>query len=312
MTAVSATAVQAPAAYGVARRGAYPVLLAAVVAVTAAALRWGWDAGLVAMGFLFATIGYFAALERLIPYEPAWHPTPREWRWYGVYFLLSLAAGGLAQLPIAAAVAALAGPERAVAAALPLAAELPLALLLQSAGGYLIHRLGHTNRWLWRLHGVHHVPRKVNVANNGVNHVADVVLAQLAAQLPLALIGFSAESVFAVGLFVIAQGYFVHANVDVRIGRLNYLVGSPEQHRLHHSTDLSEAGHFGADLSIWDRAFGTFTWHPGRRPAAVGLHDPASFPDTGDILATLVQPWRPRARAATFPAPAPRASKDLT
>ena len=48
-----------------------------------------------------------------------------------------------------------------------------------------MHRLGHANPWLWRLHGVHHVPEKVNVANNGVNHVFDIVLAQSAVQLAL-------------------------------------------------------------------------------------------------------------------------------
>ncbi|NEB71254.1 sterol desaturase family protein, partial [Streptomyces fulvissimus] len=73
------------------------------------------------------------------------------------------------------------------------------------------------NRWLWRLHGVHHVPQKVNVANNGVNHVLDIVVAQGAVQLTLALVGFSREAVLAAGLFTAAQGYFVHANIDVRI-----------------------------------------------------------------------------------------------
>ncbi|NEE59034.1 sterol desaturase family protein, partial [Streptomyces sp. SID8455] len=120
---------------------------------------------------------------------------------------------------------------------------------------YLVHRLGHTSALLWRLHGVHHVPQKVNVANNGVNHVLDIVLAQSLVQLTLALAGFSRSAVLVTGLFVVAQGYFVHANIDVRIGRLNHLLASPEQHRLHHSTDLSEAGHYGSDLSCWDHLF---------------------------------------------------------
>ncbi|MDT0478282.1 fatty acid hydroxylase family protein, partial [Streptomyces sp. DSM 41014] len=51
-------------------------------------------------------------------------------------------------------------------------------------------------------------------------------------------------------------------------------------------------GHYGSDLSCWDHLFGSFTWRPGREPAAVGLHDPASFPGTGEILASLLHPWR--------------------
>jgi hypothetical protein len=133
---------------------------------------------------------------------------------------------------------------------------------------------------------------KVNVANNGVNHVADVVISQGFVQLALALVGFSGRAVFGVGLFTAAQGYFVHADIRVRLGPFNHALAGPEQHRLHHSTDLSEAGHYGCDLSLWDRLFGTFTWHPGREPTAVGLADPRAFPATGRILATLVHPWR--------------------
>ncbi|MEV8631699.1 sterol desaturase family protein [Streptosporangium sp. NPDC051023] len=257
-------------------------------------LRRHLDPGQVGSLFMIGVIAYLAVLERVIPYERGWHPVRGEWGWYGLYFLLTVITGALAQLPVMALVGALSLPTPRIA----LWAEIPSALLLGSLAGYVVHRLGHTRPLLWRLHGVHHVPEKVNVANNGVNHVFDVLLAQGAVQFSLAMLGFSQESVFAVGLFVIAQGYFVHANVDVRIGPLNYVLASPEQHRLHHSTDLSEAGHYGSDLSIWDLMFGSFTWHPGRAPVAVGLRDPSSFPGTGAVVATFVHPWRRPSPAA--------------
>ncbi|MFY1636501.1 sterol desaturase family protein [Solwaraspora sp. WMMB335] len=269
---------------------AYPILIGAMIVVSVVALRHGWNLGAVNFVFLIGTLTYFAILERLIPYEPNWHPNLREWRWYGIYFLLTMLGGGLAQLPIMAVVGAIAMPQ----GHFPLWAELPLAVLLGSLASYVMHRLGHTNAWLWRLHGVHHVPDKVNVGNNGVNHIFDIVLAQGTVQLALALAGFSEPSVFVVGLFVIVQGYFIHANIDVRIGWLNYVLTSPEQHRLHHSTNLAEAGNFGSDLSIWDQLFGSFTWRSGRRPMAIGLHNPASFPPTGDVVASLLHPWRAR------------------
>jgi len=263
-------------------RTTFPVLLLAVVTVSSATLHFRWDFGQVTFLFLLATLGSLMVLERLIPYERAWHPTRRELRKYGAFFVLTVAAGGLSQLPVAAVVAAIAHDDPALA----LWQEVPLALLLQSFVGYVVHRTMHTNPWLWRLHGVHHAPKKVNVANNSVNNLLDVLLAQVATQIPLAVIGFSKEAVFVVGVFIVAQGLFAHANVDVRIGVLNHVFGSAEQHRLHHSTDLAEAGHFGAELSIWDRAFGTFTWRPGRAPAAVGLADPGSFPATDAVVAS--------------------------
>ncbi|MFC7472016.1 sterol desaturase family protein [Actinomadura keratinilytica] len=154
----------------------------------------------------------------------------------------------------------------------------------------MAHRLGHTNRWLWRLHGVHHVPQKVNVANNGVNHVADIVVAQGAVQLTLALVGFSPESVLAASLFTAAQGYFVHANIDVHIGLAQPRPGQPgtappaPQHRPGR----------GGPLRLRPLPVGPplrqLHLVPRPRAAAVGLHDPTSFPATGEILASLLHP----------------------
>ncbi|WP_019980711.1 MULTISPECIES: sterol desaturase family protein [unclassified Streptomyces] len=270
------------------RRAVYPVLLLATVATAVAGLYYRLDPGLTTSAFQFAVIAYLVILERLIPYDRGWHPDRREWGWYGIYFLVTAAGSVTAQLLVEALVGVV-SPARP---ALPLAVETPLALLVGSLASYLVHRWSHTNPWLWRLHGVHHVPQKVNVANNGVNHVLDVLLAQGGVQVSLSLLGFSQESVFAIGLFVITQGYFTHANIDVRIGWLNHLLASPEQHRLHHSTDLAEAGHYGSDLAVWDRIFGSYTWRPGRRPSAVGLKDPASFPGTEAVLASHLQAWR--------------------
>ncbi|MER5744972.1 sterol desaturase family protein [Streptomyces sp. NPDC002225] len=280
------------------RVSAYPLLLVSTVAVGAAALQLDWDPGLVSPLFLVGVIVYLTALERLIPYQRSWHPDAREWRWYGAYFLLTMVSSAVAQYLVTAVVAMLSPSEPA----LNLWAEISAALLTGSLASYLVHRLGHTNATLWRLHGVHHVPEKVNVANNGVNHVLDIVLAQGVVQLALSLIGFSRASVLVVGLFVAAQGYFVHANIDVRIGPLNHVLASPEQHRLHHSTDLSEAGHYGSDLSIWDHFFGSYTWRPGREPVAVGLGDPASFPPTGEIVSSLLHPLRRAKTPGTGPA----------
>nr|WP_317619995.1 sterol desaturase family protein [Streptomyces sp. CBMA156] len=259
-----------------------------VLCTAVATLHFHWATDRVSSLFLIAVIAYLAVLERVIPYRTDWHPNRRELGWYSVYFVLSMVGGGLAQGLVATLVVLL-GPAHP---ALPFAVEIPLALLVGSLGDYLVHRWSHRNRWLWRLHGVHHVPGKVNVANNGVNHFLDVFAAQSVVQLSLALIGFSPDSVFVVGIFVLAQGYFVHANIEVRIGPLGHILAGPELHRLHHSTDLAEAGHYASDLSLWDHVFGSFTWRPGRVPKAVGLTDPAAFPATGEFGATLLHPWR--------------------
>ncbi|WP_030761865.1 sterol desaturase family protein [Streptomyces griseus] len=276
------------------RYAAYPVLLLSAGSLFAEVLRLGWSRGGAVQYFLAGTIVYLAVLERLVPHRADWHPSGRELCWYAVYFVFTMAGAVLGQSVVAAVLAAtpVAGPG------LALWAEVPLALLASSLAGYAVHRWAHSNRWLWKVHGIHHVPGKVNVANNGVNHLLDVAFKQGAVQLTLGFLGFSADCLFAVALFTIVQGYFVHANVDVRLGPLHHVLASPEQHRLHHSADLSEAGHFGVDLSVWDRLFGSFTWRPDRSPAVVGVKDPAAFPGTGAILASLLHPVRRPPRTA--------------
>lgn len=302
---ITGEAVTAPAAnrFDFLRRFAHPILMFAVVVYSGSAIARGWDLGAASFAFVLLAIGYLALMERLIPYERAWLPDRREWGLYGLYFVLTVIGGALAQIPLMAAVSALA-PLHPL---LPLWLEIPLALLLSSLASYAVHRAGHDIPLLWRLHGVHHVPDKVNVGNNGVNHVLDVTLAQFVVQLPLAAVGFSEHSLFMVGIFVAAQGYFVHANIDVRLGWLNHVLASPELHRMHHSADKHEAGHFGSDLAIWDHLFGSYTWRPGKRPRAIGLFAPGTFPHNRAVFATLLHPLRPRLYppAAGAPSPAP-------
>jgi len=119
-----------------------------------------------------------------------------------------------------------------------------------------------------------------------------VTLHAVASQLPLFLLGFSQPAVFAATIFKAAQGYGVHANIDVKLGWLNYLLVTPEQHRLHHSTVSDESGHYAADLPLWDLLFGSFTWARNRAPARVGLQDPAVFPSVRSVLANQLHPFR--------------------
>ncbi|MER6098902.1 sterol desaturase family protein [Streptomyces sp. NPDC001728] len=276
------------------RHVAYPILALSAAWLFASTLRYGWDRGKAVQFFLVGAILYLAVLERLIPHRSDWHPSVRELCWYAAYFVFTMAGAVLAQAVVAVVVAAAPGGGLGLA----LWEQVPVALLASSLAGYLAHRFAHSNRWLWKVHGIHHVPRKVNVANNGVNHVLDVAFKQGAVQLSLGLLGFSPDCLFAVALFTIVQGYFVHANVDVRLGPFNHVLASPEQHRLHHSADIDEAGHYGVDLSVWDRLFGSFTWRPDREPAVVGVQDPTAFPETGAVLAGLLHPWRRPTRTA--------------
>jgi sterol desaturase/sphingolipid hydroxylase (fatty acid hydroxylase superfamily) len=270
------------------RYTAHPVLLLAAAATVIIAIRIEAPLPLVSFGFVLFTLGYLSILERIIPHDRAWHPEAWEWRRDGIYYAIAVISGGIARGGILS-VGTLVAPLHA---RLPLGLEIPAAIGVVSLCSYGYHRLSHRVPWLWKMHGVHHAPRKVNVSNNNVNQFLDVALHLIASQLPLFLLGLSQPAVVAAIVFKVAQGYGVHANIDVELGRLNYLVASPEQHRLHHSPDPRESGHYAVDLPIWDLIFGSFTWKPSRAPRRVGLKDVMSFPTVRSIAANQAHVFR--------------------
>ncbi len=270
----------------------YPILLLTALLTIFITLHFHLSFGLCGSLFLFWTLFYIAVLEQLIPYDRRWNPTGREWLRDGIYLLLTMIGGGLAVV----AVFYIASFRPLAHTALPLMLEIPMALGLSSLGSYVFHRLSHSHPWIWRLHAVHHIEAKVNVGNNGVNHVLDVFGRRLLAQLPMVLLGATPSTLFILGVFNTVQGYFVHGNVDIKFGWLNYILVSPEQHRLHHSKDLSEAGHYSTDIPLWDILFHSFTWKKGRKPKATGVTDSESFPAPDRILASLIYPFLIRRR----------------
>jgi len=61
-------------------------------------------------------------------------------------------------------------------------------------------------------------------------------------------------------------GMFIHANVKVNMGKLKYLINSPQLHLWHHA-NYQEVFHanFATKLSVWDYLFGT-VYDPGHTP----------------------------------------------
>src|SRR5262249_26037485 len=75
-----------------------------------------------------------------------------------------------------------------------------------------------------------------------------------------------------------AWGLYIHSNIGVRSGRLQWIVNGPEAHRWHHAVDRDAHGrNFATKLALWDRLFGSPFLPEGRKPSGYGLGDPA-FP----------------------------------
>ena len=132
----------------------------------------------------------------------------------------------------------------------PIWAQLALKVVVGDFFRYWLHRAAHSWPALWRLHAVHHAPGKLYTTNVFRFHPAEKALQFL-------------------------SGLLQHANCDVRLGWLNYLVSGPEVHRWHHSRTIAESNaNYAHSFVVWDLLLGTYFRPRDRSVRALGLLNP--------------------------------------
>lgn len=131
---------------------------------------------------------------------------------------------------------------------------------------YLFHRFQHSNKFFWRIHEAHHSGKEVDFLAGSRSHVAEIIINQTIEFAPVILLGASPEVVPIKALIDSMYGMFIHANINVKMGKLKYIFNSPELHLWHHA-NYREVFHanFATKLSLWDHLFGTI-YDPGHKP----------------------------------------------
>ncbi len=189
----------------------------------------------------------------------------------------------------------------------PFLAQFVSFLVLADFLQWCIHNLLHRVPWLWTFHKVHHSIATMDWIGNWRFHWAEILVYKSLQWLPLAWLDASPEAVFAVAVVTTVWGDFNHANLDVGLGPLGYLLNSPRMHLWHHdqSSEGGVAKNFGIVLSGWDFIFGTAYWPRERNPEHLGYPGmeemPMGFP--GEVLWPLT-----RRGSAESPPPAPASS----
>lgn len=286
--------------------GAHLGLLAGLTAWLVTAYLMAWALAPVALLATVGSIVWLAWAEWLWPHHEEWAPTRADLRRDGTWFLAAAVADSGAKWAVRGTALLLGSwlPAPAVTSELPLWAAVLLALVVGEFGAYWLHRWEHAGGWLWRVHALHHAPSAVNVTNNVTIHPLNVVIADVARVLPLLLLGFSPEAVVYAGVYSQAQAFATHANTPGTMGWLNYLIGTAELHRRHHSAVVDEALNFGTALPLWDQLFGTFRYRQTAEPHRVGLAEPGEYPSLDDLRGWWWYPLRrPSTEASTRRAP---------
>jgi sterol desaturase/sphingolipid hydroxylase (fatty acid hydroxylase superfamily) len=164
---------------------------------------------------------------------------------------------------------------------------------------YAYHRAFHggqgaLGRFFWRCHSIHHLPRQIYSSCGLIGHPMLAWLQQeVFHAIPVLIVGLSWQNLLFYRLAIGIQIVATHANLDIRLGWLNYIFAGPETHRFHHSTDPTERNaNFGTVFSFVDVFFGTFLYRPGQLPIAYGV-SAEGFPDAGDFRSALLFPFKP-------------------
>jgi sterol desaturase/sphingolipid hydroxylase (fatty acid hydroxylase superfamily) len=253
--------------------------------------------------WLLGTSLAFLLLERLFPWRkeqgllrPGWLRDLAFTLWNG--HLFSMLTAGLMGAVAAASTRALQslgfGLSSSPVSGWPFAAQFAAVLLLADFLQWCIHNLLHRVSWLWTFHKVHHSVTTMDWLGNWRFHWMEILVYRGLQWLPLAWLGASPSAVFWAAVASTIWGDLNHANLDVDLGPLGYLLNSPRMHLWHHdrSSEGGPAKNFGVVFSAWDFLFGTAYWPRRRSPEGLGYPGMEEMPQSfaGEVLWPVTRP----------------------
>lgn len=169
--------------------------------------------------------------------------------------------------------------EHLAARHLPFAAQVAISYLVFDFMFYVTHRMAHEVDFFWRMHSVHHSAHRLSVVNASRTHPVDLIWRRIVPAFVVFQTGVSQEAFIMSGVIGSILATITHMNVDFKFGVLNYVIGTNEVHRWHHSDKIDEAKNFSVFM-LWDHLFGTFVYKPRgqKRPAKMGLFNENHYP----------------------------------
>lgn len=276
----------------------FPVVMGTAVWVSWWLMQSGTEPGLAILGPQFGAIVVVAIFEHIYPHHLRWNISRGD---VSVDARHAVFIGVLLALltPVAVSIGVVIGGalSDSIGAGLwptewPLLAQIFLVMLVGELPGYWVHRLQHQWDGLWRFHAVHHSAPRLYWLNAGRFHPADSLMTFVPSYLLLVSLGCGEVMLAYFGLISTVHGIFQHANIQLRLGPLNWLFSMAELHRWHHSKTVFEANHnYGQTISIWDWVFGTrYLPNDKAPPQDIGIADLEAFPMTW--WSQLLSPFR--------------------
>ena len=141
---------------------------------------------------------------------------------------------------------------------------------------YWIHRAQHRYGLLWRTHAWHHSIEEMywfagfrtSFFHSLLNNIPQVIIPVTVFQLSPAEAGIG----YSAGIFI---QFVEHTNWKLSFGPLNWLLVTPDYHRIHHAATIHRGKNLAGTFRIWDMMFGTYV-NPAKvaRDFPLGLGEP--------------------------------------
>ncbi len=161
---------------------------------------------------------------------------------------------------------------------LPGAVKIPLGIALGDFSLYWIHRAMHRTG-LWRTHAFHHTIGEIWwLAGSRTSLTHLFLFAAPQVFIVYYLLGLTAWEAGAIFSFGVVVNLWIHTNLWVDLGPLEWILITPNFHRIHHGGSGLANNNLGFVFTVWDRMFGTY----------------ASPQSTGKNFALFPVPWRKR------------------
>jgi sterol desaturase/sphingolipid hydroxylase (fatty acid hydroxylase superfamily) len=194
------------------------------------------------------------AIEALFPARR--FPKLRGWRAIGlVGLVMGLAAAVVA--PLVVPVEWLDKHRLVDATKLGVPLGVVAGFLVLSFMSFAWHRSLHRFDFLWRLHQLHHSPRRLDISSAVVFHPLDLFMFTVVQLVAITfVIGLDPLAAAITGYVAMFYSLFQHWNVKTPRW-LGYFIQRPEAHCQHHELDVHARNY--ADFPLWDMLFGSWS-----------------------------------------------------
>jgi sterol desaturase/sphingolipid hydroxylase (fatty acid hydroxylase superfamily) len=156
--------------------------------------------------------------------------------------------------------------------AMPWWLQLLAVLLFADLMQYSLHRAYHEVPYLWRFHSVHHSVETMDWLAGSRQHFLELLATRCFVLTPIFVFGFEKSVIDTYIIIVGFQAVFNHANANVHVGWLKYIIVTPQFHHWHHASDKAAIDrNYAAHFSFIDYLFKTAVRGQKKWPEKYGI-----------------------------------------